>query len=110
VTLAELNKMEDITNMNILSFAPTCLLGIVNIVTWLTWLLNWQNAPKNNGDLWSDFCVQRMWKLVEFTKEWVLNMAITVWARGKSTNEWKDSNEGGQVIMCVLGGHRLQTY
>jgi len=40
VTLAELNKMEDITNMNILSFAPTCLLGIVNIVTWLTWLLN----------------------------------------------------------------------
>jgi len=38
-------------------------------VTRLIPLLHSQIAPSMKNDLWSDFCGQRMWRLVEFTEE-----------------------------------------
>jgi hypothetical protein len=35
-------------------------------------------------------------------------MAITVRARGKFRNGWKDSKESERELMCVLRGHQLQ--
>jgi hypothetical protein len=43
-----------------------------------------------------------------FTDELHFSVTITVCAKGKLTNGWKDSKDGGRVVlMCVLGDHRL---
>jgi hypothetical protein len=35
-------------------------------------------------------------------------MAITVWAKGKFADGWKDSYEaGGVMLMCILCAHQL---
>jgi hypothetical protein len=36
-----------------------------------------------------------------------LNIALTVWARGKFINGWKDTKKVGSVLlmMCILDGH-----
>jgi len=81
---AALSNVADVYNMNL----PSVDISVAHLSS----LVPWQNAPKsNNNDLWFDFCGHRMWKLVKFTKKWHFNMAITVWARGRFTDGWKDS-------------------
>jgi hypothetical protein len=46
-----------------------CPLSSGSTVTCVTLLLQLQNAPQNNNDMWSDFCDQRVRKLVKFTEE-----------------------------------------
>jgi hypothetical protein len=48
-----------------------------NTATHLILLLHWQNAPKKNNDLWSDFYGQMVWNLLKSTQEWQSSMAIT---------------------------------
>lgn len=58
-------------------------------------------------DLWSHCCGLSVWKFVRFMKEWWTSKKMTVWARRKLSNGWKDSQGGTHLSVDNVFCRRL---